>query len=202
MRNFALLGFSFVLLVVQSALAARVSFHPFTPNLLLPIVIYLGVQQDVQLVRGAAIAFLLGFALDEFCGSPIGLFTFVMVATFMAARGAGIRLFLRGTLFQAGLVFLAAMLAGGTVLALRAIFSRAEPFPLEMPPGGGAGDVVESFRSDGEPVSLIGNVVGVAVTLVGSSAATALFARPIFAAVRRLDSMRARRRDAEAVPGT
>lgn len=197
MRNVGFLAFGFVLLVLQSALAAHVTLHPFTPNLLLPIVIFLGVQPEIGILRGAFISFLLGYLLDEFCGSPMGLQTFVLVATFMVARGAGIRLFLRGALFQVGLVFVASILAGGTILALRAIFSPPDPFPLEMPASGLAGDVIALF-TDGpaDDAPRVGNVVGMTLTLVGSAAVTAVFAPAIFSAMRRIDALRARRRDA------
>lgn len=197
MRNAGFLAFGFVLLVFQAALAAHVTLHPFTPNLLLPIVIFLGVQPEVGILRGALISFVLGYLLDEFCGSPMGLQTFVLVASFMVARGAGIRLFLRGSLFQIGLVFVASILAGGTILALRAIFSPPDPFPLEMPASGLAGDLVSLFTGTAEDdAPRVGNVVGMTLTLVGSAGMTALFAPVIFSAMRRIDALRARRRDA------
>lgn len=201
MRNLAFVGFGYLLLIVQSAIAARIALHPLTPNLLLPIVIFLGVQPDVGLLRGALISFVLGYLLDEFCGSPMGLQTFVLVATFMVARGAGIRLFLRGALFQVGLVFTASILAGSTILALRAIFSEPDPFPLEMPAGGIAGDVIMwTTRASAEHPPLVGGVVGMTFMLVGSALITALFAPAIFSVTRHIDALRARRRETEGAP--
>ncbi|UJR82798.1 rod shape-determining protein MreD [Sandaracinus amylolyticus] len=195
--NGAILAFGFLLLVLQASLAARVSLHPFTPNLVLPMVIFLGVQPDVGLLRGAALSFILGYLLDAFCGSPLGLSTFVLVATFMVARGAGIRLFLRGSLFQIALVFVASILAGGTILALRAIFSPPDPFPLEMPASGLAGDLVALFTSRaGDDAPRVGSVVGTVTTMLGSALATAVVAPAIFATMRRLDALETRRRDA------
>jgi rod shape-determining protein MreD len=195
--NVAILAFGFLLLIVQATLATHVSLHPFTPNLMLPMVIFLGVQPEVGMLRGALISFLLGYLLDEFCGSPMGLQTFVLVATFMVARGAGIRLFLRGALFQIGLVFVAGIIAGGTILALRAIFSPADPFPLEMPATGLAGDVVALLTSTGEDdAPLVGSILGTALTLIGSAAATAIFAPGVFSVMRRLDALETRRREA------
>jgi rod shape-determining protein MreD len=198
LRNAALIAFGLALLVLQAAVGAHLPLYPLTPNLLLPIVIFLGVQQDVHLLRGAAISFVLGYLLDNFCGSPMGLSTFALVATFMAARGAGIRLFLRGALFQVALVFVAAMIAGGTALALRAIFSPPEAFPLEMPASGLAGELIALATSTDEASApRVGSVVSTAVTLIASALATALCAPPIFAVVRRIDALRARRREAE-----
>ncbi len=201
MRNLGFLGFGYLLLIVQSAVASRIALHPLTPNLLLPIVIFLGVQPEVGLLRGALISFVLGYLLDEFCGSPMGLQTFVLVATFMVARGAGIRLFLRGALFQVGLVFAASILAGGTILALRAIFSQPDPFPLQMPAGGIAGDVIMLVTgTSAEDAPPVGGVVGMTLTLIGSALITALFAPAIFSVTRRIDALRARRRDTEGAP--
>jgi len=196
MRNVAFIAFGFALLVVQSSIATRLSIHPLTPNLLLPMVIFLGVQQGVHVVRGALLSFLLGDLLDAFCGSPMGLQTFVLVATFMVARGAGIRLFLRGTLFQVVLVFVVALLAGGTILALRGIFSPPEAFPLEMPASGFLGEVIR-WVSGGNPdeAPRVGLVVGTALTVLASSASTALCAPLVFAAVRRIDALWTRRRE-------
>lgn len=129
MKSVALVSLGFVLLVLQSSFATLVSIHPFAPNLLLPLIIYLGVSPEVRLARGAVLSFVLGYLLDAFCGNPMGLQTFLMVATFLVARVAGLRLFLRGPAFQVLLTFLVGVLDGGTVLALRAIFEPPAPFP-------------------------------------------------------------------------
>ena len=170
MRNAALIALGFGLLVFQTAVGTLISVHPLAPNLLLPMVIYLGVSHDVHIVRGAAISFVLGYLLDSFCGSPMGLQTFVLVATFMVARGAGLRLFMRGPAFQILLTFFVGLLAGGTILALRAIFERPAPFPA-------------------------GNAWTTVASLVIPSGVTALAAPLVFLAVRRVDALVARRRE-------
>ncbi len=170
MRNaaFILLGFS--MLVVQAAVGAMMPMGPWAPNLVLPLVLYLGVSHDVHIVRGASLAFILGYLLDSFCGSPMGLSTFVMVATFMVARGAGLNLFMRGPLFQIVLTFAFGVLAGGAVLALRAIFEPPAPFP-------------------------IGSVSDTVLSLTEGAAATALLSPLVFMGVRRLDALVSRRRE-------
>jgi rod shape-determining protein MreD len=173
LRNLALIGLGFLLLVAQAALSTLVSAHTLAPNLLLPVVIYLGVSHDVHIVRGAAISFVLGYLLDSFCGSPMGLMTFVLVATFVLSRAAGLRLFLRGPLFQVALTFVISVLAGGTILALRAIFEKPAPFPV------------------GTPFDTV-------VTLLGPAATTALVSPLVFASVRRVEGLVARRREERA----
>ena len=175
MRNAAFVLLSFFLLVIQSSVGVLAPLNDWAPNLLLPIVIYLGVAHDVHVVRGASLAFVLGYLLDSFCGSPMGLQTFVMVATFLIARGAGLNLFMRGPLFQIGLTFVFSVVAGGSILALRAIFEPPAPFP-------------------------IGEVAGTILSLTAGAGVTAVVSPLLFFGVRRMDALVTRRRE-EAMAG-
>ncbi|MFW6031225.1 MAG: hypothetical protein ACOC9T_01425 [Myxococcota bacterium] len=174
MRSVGLVGLGFGLLVLQSTLATLISWHPLEPNLLLPIVIFLGVSPNVRIARGAAISFALGYLLDLFCGNLMSLQTFVMVATFMLARGAGLRLVLRGPVFQVVLTFVVGVLTSGAVLALRAIFEERPPFPA-------------------------GTAGGTLLSIVGPAFVTAVAAPVIFLAARRIDSRTVRRREEAGV---
>ena len=174
LRMFAVVVLGLALLVLLSVVVELVSLHPFAPNLILPIVLFLGVSPDVPLVRGALLAFTLGYVLDVFSGNRMGLETFVCVATFMSARGAGLRLFLRSPGYQIALAFVVSVLAGGTTLALRAIFSASAPFPA-------------------------GDALGTAILLGASATATALCAPLVFALVRRIELRLGRRREAAEV---
>lgn len=170
MRNvvFVVLGFS--LLVLQAAFSTLFPLQEWAPNLLLPIVIYLGVAHDVHVVRGASLAFVLGYLLDSFCGSPMGLSTFVMVSTFLVARGTGLNLFMRGPLFQISLAFVFCLVAGGSIFALRAIFDPPAPVPLPSP-------------------------VSALWLLLSGATVTALLSPPIFLGVRRIDGLVTKRRE-------
>ncbi len=170
MRNAAFVMLGFAILVLQAAVGALMPLSSWAPNLVLPLVIYLGVSHEVHIVRGASLAFILGYLLDSFCGSPMGLFTFVMVATFMVARGTGLNLFMRGPLFQIVLTLAFGVLAGGAVLALRAIFEPPAPFPI--------GTVVDTISS-----------------LTAGAVVTALVSPVMFLIVRRLDMLLSRRRE-------
>ncbi len=94
-----------------------------TPNLVLPLIVFTGVH-EYSLVRGAALAFVLGYALDLFAAAPVGLFTCVSVCTFLLARAAGVRLAAQTVPTQLGLAFLFALTQGVLVLTLLAIFGR------------------------------------------------------------------------------
>lgn len=170
LRGALLVALGFALLVAEGALATILPTRPFMPNLIAPVVLFLGVAPDVNLVRGVTISFCLGYLLDLFAGNPMGLETFVLVATFLVTRGAGLRLFLRGPAFQVSLTFVAMLVMGGAATALRAIFETRMLFPERTP-------------------------LDTATRLFGAAAATALFAPVIFDLARRIESLGASRRD-------
>lgn len=174
MHTIAVILLGFGALIVQTAVATLISVHPFAPNMMLPFAIFLGISAEVHIVRGAFICFVLGYLLDAFCGSPMGLQTFILVASFMVARGARLRLVPQGAGFQILLTFAMALLSGGVLLALRAIFDRRAPFITD--------DTQRNAQS-----------------LVEYAISTALFAPPIFWAIRRIGSWLLARPEDKAV---
>jgi len=175
MTSFLLVVFGFVLLVLETAVATLVPLSGFTPNSVLPITLFLGVSANVTLVRGALVSFALGYLLDSFCGNPMGLQTFVLTASFIVARGAGLRLLPQGALFQVLLTFLMAMAFGATVLALRAIF--------EQPSVPALSDTLASSAG----------------ALLRAATATALIGPPVFAGTRRLEALGSPKREERTV---
>jgi rod shape-determining protein MreD len=165
------IGLGLLLLVAHSAVATLVPMHDFTPNVVLPLVVFMGVSSEVQLVRGAFTAFVLGYLLDAFCGSSMGLHTFVMVAAFFASRGAGLRLFPQAALLQVLAMFVAAASADATVYALRAIF--------EQPILPGLGE----------------NLKATVLAVAASAAATAVLSPGIVVMARRIEATRHRREE-------
>lgn len=197
LKNVTLVAFAITLLVVQSSLGVLVPTYPFTPNLILPVVMFLAVSADISILRGGGLSLVFGWALDQFCGTPMGLSTAVMVATYIASRGAVHQLFLRGTTFQVGLSFAVALLAGGSMLALRAIFAPPEAFALALGASGVMRDVVAFFTGTGETdAPLVGSAVEIAVTLTASAIATAACAPFVFSLLRRIETLGARGRSA------
>jgi rod shape-determining protein MreD len=170
-----LIAFGFLLLVLQAALATLVPMHSVAPNLILPIAIYLGVAAEVPTVRGALVCFVLGYLLDSFCGNPMGLQTFVTTASFVVARGAGMRLFPQGLAFQILFTFMMAIAFGTTVLALRAIFEQPQ-----LPVFG------EGMAATSEAVLM-------------PAAVTALLSPLVFAGTRRVLSLGAQKREERTV---
>jgi len=132
MRNTAFLGLGIALLIVQSNLFRGLRlveliapFHVATPSLLLPLVVFMGVH-EYSIARGAALAFTLGYLLDVFAAAPIGLFTFITVATFVVSRAAGVRLAAQTLLTKIALAFVFALVQGVLIVVLTAIFG-ADP---------------------------------------------------------------------------
>jgi rod shape-determining protein MreD len=115
-----------VLLILQANLhrvIGRIPIAGISPSLLLPLIIFMGVH-EYSVLRGAALAFVLGYTLDLFAGAPIGLFTFESVAVFVLSRAAGVRLAAQTLLTQLALAFSFSLFESITILMLLAIFGK------------------------------------------------------------------------------
>jgi len=139
MRNTAFLAFGIGLLILQSILHViidRLHVANVTPNLLLPLVVFMGVH-EYSMARGAALSFILGYLFDVFAGAPVGLFTAISVATFVVARFAGVRLAAQTLLTKVALAFVFALFQGILVVTLTAILgndpSRAQRLASLVP---------------------------------------------------------------------
>jgi rod shape-determining protein MreD len=172
-RDLVLLVFAFLLVAAQAALGTVLDLGVVMPNVLLPVVIYLGMAPDISLQRGAILSFIMGLLLDSACGNAMGLQTFVHEATFLVARAASFRLLMRGRLSQVAITALTAFVGSVTLVALRAIFRP--PF---------------SFNAISTRHLL--------VALLAPALATGALAPFIFQFVRRIDGLR-RREESAAV---
>ena len=131
MRNTAFLAVGLALLVIQSnlfRLIDRLHVPGATPSLLLPLVVFMGVH-EYSMARGAALAFTLGYLLDLFAAAPIGLFTFITVATFVVSRAAGVRLAAQTWLTKIALALSFALVQGVLIVVLTAIFGNDQARP-------------------------------------------------------------------------
>lgn len=136
MRNTAFLAVGIALLILQAELFRL--FGPLhvagiTPSLLLPLVVFMGVH-EYSIARGAALAFLLGYLLDVFAAAPVGLFTFITVATFVVSRLAGVRLSAQTLLTKVALALVFGLAEGILVVVLTALFGgdAARPRALAL----------------------------------------------------------------------
>src|SRR6187401_510297 len=140
MRNTAFLALGVALLVIQSnlfRLIGRLEVPGATPSLLLPLIVFMGVH-EYSMARGAALAFTLGYLLDVFAAAPVGLFTFITVATFIVSRAAGVRLAAQTLLTKIALAFVFALFQGVLIVILTAIFgvdpARPRSLAVLVPP--------------------------------------------------------------------
>jgi rod shape-determining protein MreD len=126
MRNTAFLAFGIALIILEATIHVimdRLPVGGVTPNLLLPLVLFMGVH-EYSMARGAALSFILGYLLDVFAGAPVGLFTAISVATFVVARFAGVRLAAQTLLTKFALAFVFALFQGILVVVLTAILGN------------------------------------------------------------------------------
>jgi rod shape-determining protein MreD len=150
MRNTAFFIAGVVLMIVQSNL-----FRPLTallhfigwalhskqdivvaglaPSLVLPLIFFMGVH-EYSLVRGAAVAFALGYLSDLIGIAPIGLYTSTYVAIFVLSRAAGLRLAAQTMLMQVGLALAFTLIHSIMLLMLIAIFGRDAYVPRALYP--------------------------------------------------------------------
>ncbi len=136
MRSAVFIGVGLVLCLVQSNLFRLLSLAHvpgLVPSLVLPLVVFMGVT-EYPLARGAAVAFVLGYATDLVGIAPIGLYTFTYVAIFVLARGAGSRLAAQTALMQLALGLGFAVVQSLMVLVLVAIFGRDPYVPRALYP--------------------------------------------------------------------
>jgi rod shape-determining protein MreD len=103
------------------------------PALVLPVILFMGVH-EYSLARGAAVAFVLGYATDVLGIAPVGLYTFTYVATFVLARAAGVRLAAQTVWMQVLLAGAFTVLQSIMVLVLLAIFGRDAWVPRSLYP--------------------------------------------------------------------
>jgi rod shape-determining protein MreD len=145
MRNAGFLGLGVLLILVQGNLYRLIAplarfmgwlwstgdVAGLTPSLLLPLIIFLGVHEH-SMPRGALLAFVFGYLTDLLSGAPIMLFTFISVVIWWLSRVLGVRLTAQTFLTRMSLAFLFALVEGGMVLMLLAIFGADNRRPLEI----------------------------------------------------------------------
>ena len=139
MRNTAFLALGLALLILQSSLFRfldRLHVPGAIPSLLLPLIVFMGVH-EYSMARGAALSFTLGYLLDVFAAAPLGLFTFISVATFVVSRAAGVRLAAQTLITKVALALVFGLVEGILIVVLTAIFgndpARARALALLIP---------------------------------------------------------------------
>lgn len=134
MRNAAVLAIGIALLLLQGnlfRLLGPLGLPGATPNLVLPLVLFLGVH-EASMARGALLAFGLGYATDLFGSAPIGLFAFSSVSIWWLSRVAAVRLSAQTLPTQMFLAFVFALVESVMVLTMLTIFGQDPQRPVEI----------------------------------------------------------------------
>lgn len=134
MRNATFLAVGFLLILLQSNLHLVLAMIPIsgvTPNLVMPLVVFLGVHEH-SMTRGALLTFILGYLLDVLSGAPVGFFTFVHVSCWWMARVAGVRLTAQTWLTRVSLGFVFSVVEAAITLILLAVFGSDTRRPVEV----------------------------------------------------------------------
>jgi rod shape-determining protein MreD len=105
--------------------------HGATPNLALPLVVYLGLHES-SIARGVTLSYCLGWGVDLLGGGPAFLFRFTMVAVFWIAHVASARVSAQSAVTRVPLAFTASLLESLIVLTLLAIFGTDSLRPREI----------------------------------------------------------------------
>jgi rod shape-determining protein MreD len=110
----ALAAAAVVAMLLQTTVFPALPALPIVPDLIMVLAVYLGVRRHD--VGGAIAAFLLGYFLDTFSGTLLGLNAFSLTATYVAVRWLARHLWL-----ERGLPAVAVVLFGGAVRELAAV---------------------------------------------------------------------------------
>jgi rod shape-determining protein MreD len=122
-QSLTIIFVAFLMLVIQSTFAHFVPLDILVPSLSFPIVLYMSLH-DYATPQGVLVSFVIGYLMDTFAGSPMGLHTFVTVAIFLFSKMATLKLFLQGWIFEILLTFFLAILSSLLILTIRAVFDE------------------------------------------------------------------------------
>lgn len=117
--------------IVVFGFPLRSALHGATPNLVLPLVLYLGIV-EASMAKGAFMAFCLGWALDILGGGPAFLFRFTLVAVWGLTRTLSSRVSAQSLTSRIPLAFMGSLLESSIVLMLLAIFGPDSQRPVDL----------------------------------------------------------------------
>jgi len=119
--TFVILAFGAGAILLQTTLLHFVPIGSAMPDLVLVLCVYLGLHH--QSVGGVLGAFSLGYFVDLFSGTDLGLNAFAMTSVFLMVYLLSRRLWIEGGLSNVVIVFAAAVGKTLTIAGLLALFS-------------------------------------------------------------------------------
>jgi rod shape-determining protein MreD len=117
-----------VALLLQTTVLHALTGGRVIPDLILILCVYLGLHEHN--VGGATGAFLLGYSVDSFSGSMVGLNAFAMTTVYLVVYLAARRLWMDNVVSSVAMVFLATLLKGVAVLGALAAYLSVERLSL------------------------------------------------------------------------
>jgi rod shape-determining protein MreD len=115
----------FLLLILQVTVLPYFLRETFVPNLLLLLVVYLGVKEEIGLI-GTLLAFCQGLLHDTFSGIYLGLSGFSFLVIYLVLRLLRDQLYTDSSTLMVVVAFLATLAHGVLCLLLLLLFSAAE----------------------------------------------------------------------------
>jgi rod shape-determining protein MreD len=126
MRSFVAIALAAVVaIVLQTAVFAAIPHLPVVPDLVLVLAAYLGVRHHGA--GGAFGAFLLGYLVDTFSGTVLGMHAFALTAVYVAAYLIARHLWMEGGLPVMAVVFVGACVGELAMLAVAALVAAHAP---------------------------------------------------------------------------
>jgi rod shape-determining protein MreD len=107
-------------LLLQTTVLHTLTGGRAIPDLILILCVYLGLHEHN--VGGATGAFLLGYLLDSFSGSPVGLNAFAMTSVYLVVYLASRRLWMDNAFSAIAMVFCATFLKGLAIFGALAAY--------------------------------------------------------------------------------
>ena len=133
-RGLVLVLCGYLLVVVQASLQALVPVRILVPELGLLVALHAGLSAPEGVAGAAAVALVLGYVTDLLAGAPKGLHALVFVLLCLLAKGASVRLLLRGSLVPAVFAFFASLFGALLLVATRAEIEGTGFGPLWVAP--------------------------------------------------------------------
>ena len=107
-------------LLLQTTILHGLTGGRVIPDLVLILCVYLGLHEHN--IGGATGAFLLGYLLDSFSGSVVGLHAFAMTIVYLVVYLVARRLWMDNTLSGVAMVFLGSLLKGTAIVIALAFY--------------------------------------------------------------------------------
>ncbi len=117
-------------LLLQTTVLHGLTGGRVIPDLVLILCVYLGLHEHN--VGGATGAFLLGYLLDSFSGSLVGLHAFAMTTVYLVVYLVSRRLWMDNTVSGVAMVFLGSLLKGVAIVAALAAYLSIDRMSLRV----------------------------------------------------------------------